>query len=762
MSEPEPETSEITDEPDVMPRPDVSKYLRKDLHHDLMAGLTVAILGVPQGMAYAWIAGLPPIYGLYTSIISCIIGALLGSSSHLITGPTNASCMVIFSVTAKYIGSSPEKHLEAILLLTLMVGVIKLLFGILRFGGIVRYVSNSVLIGFTSGVAILIVGNQLGNILGVQINHAKADRFYKVIYFTLREIPHANFYPFAVAAITVGIVVIARRISAKLPGPILAIVFASCLVHYLGWHDQGVKIVSDISLIKSKMAFFHFPSHLVNPNLALFEELLAGALAVAIFGLIEASTSARGVAALSRQRLDFSREFVGQGIANIVGAFFFNFASSGSFVRTSLNLQSGARTRMAAIFSAIFILLTILFLAPFANYIPQASLAGMLVYVAWGMISKQKERILITWKSRGNSRLLLIVTLAATLLIPLQYAIFVGMFCSIIILLKITGTADLTLLVPRPNGRFEEVPFEQKIDSSITLVNIEGDLYFAAVENLDYDLQLAMGPHTRVVVLRMKRLRAIGSTAMTMLEHFWQMLREQDVSLVVCGVEKGLAGMMQRSGLSQSIGEPNIFYADSTLFQATELAVARARGIVEMERTRAEALQIKDPGELKPTSLTAGDLMTRNCIRFGQGHSLREAVWLLSQVYQRTETDDAQPLFLQNTEAQLAGSVKPWRLLEEMMKNVSPDEYDTISDAELGERFSKSFPLVIGDLARKDLPRLNQTTPLVALFRASLACHLRVLPIRDDGDRVIGLLGQGDLLKGLAQTLNVIHAPKEE
>ncbi|NQU42743.1 SulP family inorganic anion transporter, partial [bacterium] len=494
------------------------------MRSDVISGLTVAVLGIPQGMAYAAIAGIHPIYGLYTSIVSCVIGALFGSSSHLLTGPTNASCMVIFSVTAPYLNL--DNHLEVIFLLTLMVGLVKVAFGLLRMGGVVRYVSNSVVLGFTTGVAILIMGNQIRNVLGVGIDPEKTRHFYSVVIASLARIPDGNLYTFAVAAATFMSVIAMRRLTPKLPGPLLAIVGASFLVYLLGWDSHGVRIVRDMGSIPGGLRLFHIPKLLWPPDIGLYRELSAGALAVAIFGLIEASTSSRGVAGLSGQRLNFSREFIGQGLANIAGAFSQSFASSGSFVRTALCYTSGGRTRMAPVFSAIFVALIVLLLAPYANYIPQASLAGMLFYVAWSMVSKQSERLTRTWRSGGNSRLVLATTLISTLVLPLQYAIFVGVFLSIFLLLKITGRTDLSILVPQEDGSFNEVPVGQEPNLPIALINMEGDLYFAAVENLDLELHEALTPSTQVVVLRMKGLRAVGSTAMNMMEKFWQSLHE--------------------------------------------------------------------------------------------------------------------------------------------------------------------------------------------------------------------------------------------
>jgi len=740
---------------------DLARYARSDLRGDAAAGLTLAVTGLPQVMAYALIAGVPPIYGIYTAVVSCIVGAAFGSSRHLVTGPTNATCMVLFSLTAPYIPQG--NHVEVVLLMTLMAGVVKLAFGLLRLGQVVRYVSNSVVVGFTAGVGILTAGNQLQNLLGVTIDSADAGRFHQVLLATAAEAGNTDFHALAIATLTVLMVVFLPRVSPKLPAPLLSVVASGVLVYVLGWHERGVSILSDIAPIERRFNIFHFPD-LLRPSvfpgaLGLVRSLSGGAVALAILGLVEAATSSRAVAASSGQRLNFSREFAAQGISNIVGAFFLNLSSSGSFVRSAMNYRSGGRTRMAAVFSALFTALIVFALAPLANFIPKASLAGMLIVVVCTIV--QKRRLDLALKAGGKSRTVLLATLLSTLVLPLQYAIFVGVFVSIVFLLKITGKTDLTILVPREDGHFDEVPFDQATPSPVLLVNMEGDLYFAAVEDLDYELQQALTPQTRVVLLRMKRLRAVGSTAMAILEHFWRILRERNVHLVVCGIEKTLEELMTRSGLRERIGEQNLFYADNTLFQSTGLALARARGILDMERSRETVRTGREAETAGPAHVTARDLAVRQVVRFGQGHSVREAVWLLSEMNRRGKSPETLPLFLQGPEGKLVGELTPWRLLEVMTgfgPGVSPeDDVSGMDDAELGRRFSGAFGEAIGALANRDLPELLLDSPLAQLLHESQSRETPALPICDDGGRIAALVRERDLLEGLGRMLHMIR-----
>jgi SulP family sulfate permease len=736
-----------------------TNYLKKDLRHDALAGLTVAVMGVPQAMAYALIAGLPPVYGLYTSIVTCIIAAISGSSNHLVTGPTNALCMVILSLTAHLPAKYGVSLIEIVFLLTFMTGLIQMAFGLMKMGGIVRYVSNSVVVGFTAGAGILIAINQLKNVMGVKLE-VHAERFYEVLIGTFSMIPQANPRALMVALITVGTVIVLKKLNPKLPGALIGIIAAGAISAALGWHHVDlagrVEIVRDIEPITGELNKVHLPELILHPNAELTRELGAGALALALLGLIEAASIARAVASQSGQRLNFTREFIGQGAGNVIGSFFSCFAGSGSFTRPAVCYQSGGRTRMAAIFSAVWTALTLLLLAPMANFIPKASLAGLLIVVAYSMI--EKERLKLTWKSGANSRLVLGGTLLSTLILPLEYAIFVGVFLSIVLLLRVTSSTDLTQLIQSPESGFEEVPFNRAAASEVVTVNMEGDLYFAAVEDLDYELVRCLTPKTRVVVLRMKRLRAVGSTAMAILAHYYELLHERSIYLVVCGIEDELKKVMTGTGLRQQIGEQNIFYADNKLFQSTELALARAWSIVQMEQRRAEP--VTQQAALASSLPLADAVMTRKCIRFGNQHQLREAVWLMSEMYRRKSSHIARPLFLQDTEGRLAGALQTVVILSEMASHIDQEaQAPPGDDEELGNRLAESFTRRINEIADSDLPVIDPTDNLIDLMRKSVKGSTTVVPVCDPEHRILGVVDEGQLIRAVGEILHVGDEP---
>ncbi|QXD22975.1 STAS domain-containing protein [Opitutia bacterium ISCC 51] len=326
-----------------------------------------------------------------------------------------------------------------------------------------------------------------------------------------------------------------------------------------------------------------------------------------------------------------------------------------------------------------------------------------------------------------------------------------------VLLLRVTGETDLTQLVPRMDSGFDEVPFERAAPSAVVTVNMEGDLYFAAAEDLDYKMLGCITSKTRVVILRMKRLRAVGSTAMAILDHFWEILSKRDIHLVVCGIEDDLKRVMTKSGLRNQIGEQNIFYADSKLFQSTELALARAWSIVEMEKVRL-ASEGAESSEHSGDLVTAESILDPKLLRFGNQHALREAVWLMSEMMKRSEAKTATPLFLQNKDGKLDGGLSIWTMLSVMGKDLPEDK--ALSQEELGDYLRKSFDQSISEVCRKDLPRLQLETPLHLLTQTAVDADLAVLPICDEEGRLTGLVRSVDLLKGIGKSIG--FNPKEE
>jgi sulfate permease, SulP family len=552
-------------------RPDLirilQEYFRGKLRFDLVAGLTVAMIVVPQAMAYAPIAGVNPIYGLYTAIIPAIVGALFGSSNFLVTGPTNPTALVTASVLLAFAGG--ERYVQMVFLLAILSGVIKLALGVLRLGTIIRFVSNSVLTGFLSAVGILIITAQMGSMLGVSASGANA---FQTLYKLLTAVTDFNFRSLLVGLLTVAIMVRGHRISRFVPWPLIAIIAASVWVQLVGWEAYGIRLVADLGIPENPLPAFFLPSFPVGEVLP----LVSAAGAVALFGLVEAMSIAKALSLSSGQRIDPSRELIGQGLASMAGGFFQSIPSSGSPSRSAVNYNAGAKTKLSGAYSGLFVLLVLVLFARWTAYIPMPALAGVVIVSAYGLIDRR--HIVLTWQARAASRIVLVTTFAATLLLPLHYAIYLGGLLSILIYLYESGHLELSYLTVNEDGYFVEHRLEDlyKNPPEIAIINIEGDLYFGAVSDLEAAMDKLLSAGIKVMILRIRRMRRMASTGVSAL--MWSVIaaKRQGTEILICGVDPQAMAVLDSTGIKALVGEDNIFPGSDVLFRSTRAALTRA------------------------------------------------------------------------------------------------------------------------------------------------------------------------------------------
>ncbi len=553
------------------------RYARGALRADLLAGLTVTMIAVPQSMAYAQLAGMPPLFGLYAIIIPAVIGALAGSSAHLVTGPSNATALATAGVLAGFLALSG--YPEYAFMMAILSGIIRLAMGLLGLGGIMRYVSNSVLTGLLAAVGTLIIINQMPTLLGIP-RPASSDTLV-VLGALVSGLDEINPYVLSTGLFSVLAMIffrwLSRRTKTLLPGPLLTIVLAAVLVLAAGWHERGVRIVSDLSPLESAGLRFHLPE----VPLREIPGLLPGALALALFSLIEALNVAKSIGMSTGQRVEASREFIGQGLASLVGGFFQSFPTSGSPARTIVNYASGARTRLAAAFSGVFAWLALLVFAGWIGLIPNASLAGVLIVSATGVFNWQHIRL--TWQSRGISGVVMGVTYLSALLLPLHLAIYAGVGLSILIYLYETSRLRMSYLTVDEHGYFVEHGLDSipQIYPRVVVVNIEGPLYFGATEDLERQLIRIFHSDAKVIILRMRRVHLLASTGVTVLENILRQANTLGILVMFSGVTGEIETVLAHSGLANLLGPGRAFPATQTLFSATREALFAARRYVE-------------------------------------------------------------------------------------------------------------------------------------------------------------------------------------
>ncbi len=411
---------------------------KESVKADLIAGITGAIIVLPQGIAFATIAGLPPEYGLYTAMVTPIVAALFGSSRHLVSGPTTAISIVILSTVSQHAVPGTPEFISLAITITFLTGVYQLAFGLARLGVLVNFVSHTVVVGFTAGAAILIATSQIKNMLGVYIPNG--ETFFHTWMDIATQLGDTNFFILFIALLTLTLAIVLKKYFPRVPNLLLVLVFSSFVSFVIGGEDRGIEVIGAIS---SNLPVFAAPDF----SFAVLKKLAPEAFAVALLGLIEAVSISKSIATKSSQRIDSNQEFIGQGLSNVVGSFFSRYAGSGSFTRSGVNYTAGAVTPLSAIFAAIFLLIILLLVAPLTAYIPVAAMASVILLVAYNLIDfKQIKHILVNSRSEAS---ILAATFLSTLFIELEFAIYMGVMLSIIIFLARTSTPEIVDLAPR-------------------------------------------------------------------------------------------------------------------------------------------------------------------------------------------------------------------------------------------------------------------------------------------------------------------------
>ncbi len=528
------------------------------IKYDLIAGLTGAVVVLPQGVAFATIAGLPPEYGLYAAMVPAVIAALFGSSWHLVSGPTTAISIAIFSMISPIAEPGTGHYISLVLTLTFLVGVFQLILGMARMGILVNFISHTVVIGFTAGASILIASSQLKNFIGISV--PRGASFYETIMEILINIGSTNLYILSVGVFTLVAGVVAKRFFSKFPYMITAMlsgsVFAFLLNIYFG--GEAVTHISTVGVLTSGLPPFYAP----DLSWGTVKILLSSAIAVTILALTEAVSISRAIAAKSDQRIDGNQEFVGQGLSNIAGSFFSGYASSGSFNRSGLNYTAGAKTPLATIFAALFLILILLLVAPLASYLPIATMAGILFLVAYGLIDFKGIRAV--FKASRSESVVITATFLATLFMELEFAIYIGVIMSLMLYLKKVSAPTVSVMVPSPTDpRRRFLPLEDNAPEcpQMRVINIDGGIFFGAVSHITQILQ-EMGDakpeqkHLLVVATGISYLDLAGAEALVSEA---KRRRKLGGGLYFYDIKHSVVEVLKKGGYLEELGEENIF-----------------------------------------------------------------------------------------------------------------------------------------------------------------------------------------------------------
>lgn len=456
---------------------------RNSTRADLIAGITGALIVLPQGVAFATIAGMPPEYGLYAAMLPAIVAALFGSSWHLVSGPTTAISIAVFAAMSPLADPGSPEFIRMVLTLTFLVGLFQLILGLARMGVLVNFISHTVVIGFTAGAALLIAASQVKNFFGIAIE--RGAHFHVVIEQLILQFGNINPWVTLVGAITLAIGILSKLFIPKMPYMIVAMVIGS-VVAYLLNVEIGVQttMIKTVGALPAQLP----PLSLPDFSYSTIHKVLFPALVVTMLALTEAVSISRSIAVKSEQRIDGNQEFIGQGLSNLVGSFFSSYASCGSFNRSGVNYAAGARTPMATVYASVFLVLVLLLVAPLASYLPTAAMAGILFLVAWGLIDF--HHIASIGKTSLSETVVLWVTLLGTL-VDLEKGIFFGILLSLAIYLFRVSRPGIVPVVPaKEEGAYHFVTADDHPQCpQLSMVRINGAIFFGAVDHVQTSLQ---------------------------------------------------------------------------------------------------------------------------------------------------------------------------------------------------------------------------------------------------------------------------------
>ncbi len=444
---------------------------------DLISGLTVAIVVVPQAVAFASIAGMPPQYGLYAGMIPPIIAAFFGSSWHLMSGPTTAASIVLLSSLSVFAEPLTPEYVSLALTLTFMVGVLELGLGISRMGTLVNFISHSVVVGFTTGAAILIASKQLKNFFGVPI--PREGNLFMTLEHFIQQIPHTNGYVFAIALATFISGMLVKRLVPRIPFLIVALMTGTIMGVILNlMYGKGITGIETVGALPQTFPPISMPDF----SLKTITDLAPAALAMTLFALTEAVSIGRALGIRSGQLIDGNQEFIGQGLSNIAGSFFSGYVATGSFNRSSLNYQAGAKTPMSAMIAGTLEIFIVLAIAPLVAYLPNAAMAGILFIVAVGLVDIPAIKHIFA--STNSERATFLVTFLSALFLDLEFAILAGILLSLMLYLMRASRPRVVTRVPDPslpNRKFSSELENLQECPQLHIMRIDGSLFFGSV-----------------------------------------------------------------------------------------------------------------------------------------------------------------------------------------------------------------------------------------------------------------------------------------
>lgn len=523
------------------------------LKADLIAGVTVALVLVPQSMAYATLAGMPPYYGLYAAFLPVMVAALWGSSPQLATGPVAVVALLTAAALTPLAEPGSGEFITLAIALALMVGVIQLLLGAFRLGTLVNFISHPVIIGFTNAAAIVIVLSQLGSLLGLSMD--RSGSFLMGVLDLLQRVPQAHWPTVLMGLAAIAVMVGCKRWLPRIPGVLLAVALLTPMSLWLDFEGMGGAVVGSIP---DGLPTLGLPEI----GLSTVTTLMTTALVIALVAFMEAISIAKAIATRTRDRIDPNQELIGQGLGNLAGSLSSAFPVSGSFSRSAVNYNAGARTGLSSVITGLLVAITLLFLTPLLYHLPLAVLAAIIMMAVLGLVNVKAVRH--AWQAKRDDGIAAVVTFGATLIFAphLDYGILLGAGLAIVLYLLRTMKPRVVLLSRHPDGTLRDAEyFDLPRSPYIAAVRFDGDLYFANVgyfEDAILDARARL-PEARFVLVVANGINQIDASGEETLHKLAENLRASGSTLMITGLKLPLQELLTRTGLKAVIGEENIY-----------------------------------------------------------------------------------------------------------------------------------------------------------------------------------------------------------
>ena len=573
------------------------------LRADALAGLIGAIAVVPQGVAFATLAGLPPEYGLYCAMVPTVVAALFGSSMHAVSGPTNAVSLMVFAVLAPLAAPGSPQYIQLAVTLAFLCGLMMVALGVTGLGALVNFMADSVIVGFTAAVGVLIVASQLHVVLGIHIPAAAS--FIQLVSNTWVRLGDTQPWVLLTAGTTVAAGLASRRWLPRFPAIFTATVvggLAGAFLHRaLGAERSGIEMLGALSGSLPPISVPDF-------SLGTLQSLAGGAVAVTLLALTQAISIGRAIAMRSGQRLDNNQEFIGQGLANMAAGLFSGFPSSASVNRCGINFEAGARTPLAAVLSAGFVIILLMAFGPLAASLPLATVAGVLMFVAWNLVDVAYIRR--TLGTNRDDAMVLGVTFAATLLLDLEVAILAGVAASLVAYLYRSSRPTLRSLIPDPrhaDRRMAEVEPGLQECPQAKILRIEGSIYFGAVSHVEdyFDALRKERPEQKHLLLMSKSINTIDMSGADLIGRETRRRLADGGAVYLYSPRKPVIATLQRGGYMKDIGTDRVFRSKSEAFSGVVSRLDHSICATCKARIFNECRNL--PGAERQSSKTAAD-----------------------------------------------------------------------------------------------------------------------------------------------------------